>query len=258
MMQLEGKRGVVLGVANERSIAWAIAQAAHQAGARLAFNYQNERLERDVRALAGQLDGSCCFPCDLSYDEQIDAFFGRVAEAFEGKLDFLVHSIAFARREDLMGRYLDTPRDGFRLALEVSVYSLGAALKRAMPLLRAAGGGSVVTLSYFGAEKVIPNYNVMGVAKAALEASVRYLAADVGPEGVRVNAISAGAIRTTAARAISGFGDMLNLAEHRAPLRRNINPAEVAQAAIFLASPAGGGITGEVIYVDAGYNIMGL
>lgn len=257
-MQLEGKRGVILGVANERSIAWAIAQAAHQAGAHLVFNYQNERLEKDVRRLTEPLGGSLCLPCDLGNDTEIDAFFQQAGQAGGGRLDFLIHSVAFARREDLAGRYVDTSREGFRLALEVSVYSLSAAVRRALPLFQAAGGGSVITLTYLGAEKVIPNYNVMGIAKAALESSVRYLAADLGPDGVRVNAISAGPIRTTAARAISGFGEMLNIVEQRAPLRRNTDPTDVAQTAVFLASPAAAGITGEVLYVDSGYHIMGL
>lgn len=257
-MQLEGKRGVILGVANERSIAWSIAQASHQAGARLILNYQNERLEKELRTLTRPMECVLAFPCDVANDQEIDAFFDKVSAAFDGRLDFLVHSVAFARREDLMGRYLDTSREGFRVALEVSVYSLSAVVRRALPLFKNAGSGSVITLSYYGAEKVIPNYNVMGVAKAALEASMRYLAADVGPDGVRVNAISAGPIRTTAARAISGFGEMLNHVEQRAPLRRNTSTEEVAQAAVFLASPAGSGVTGEVLYVDSGYHIMGL
>ena len=257
-MRLDGKCGVILGVANERSIAWGIAQAAHEAGAGLVFNYQNERLEKDVCKLTEAIPGARCLPCDLGNDSEIDAFFAQAAEAFEGKLDFLIHSVAFARREDLMGRFVDTSREGFRIALEASVYSLSAAVRRALPLFQAAGGGSVVTMTYLGAEKVIPNYNVMGVAKAALESAVRYLAADLGPEGVRVNAISAGPIRTTAARAISGFGEMLGIVEQRAPLRRNTATAEVAQTAIFLVSQAAAGITGEVLHVDSGYHIVGI
>lgn len=258
MMQLEGKRGVIFGVANERSIAWAIAQAAQQAGAQLAFSYQSPRLEKDVLNLTRSMDGVLCLPCDLSLDQEIDAFFRKVSEVFDGRLDFLIHSVAFARREELMGRYLNTSREGFGVALEVSVYSLTAVVRRALPLFKNAGGGSVLTLSYYGAEKVIPNYNVMGIAKAALESSVRYLAADAGPEGVRVNAISAGPIRTMSARAIAGFNDMLNIVEQKSPLRHNTDPAEVGRLAVFLASPAAAGITGEVIHMDSGYHIMGI
>jgi len=256
-MDLNGLCGAVLGVANERSIAWKIALAAREAGARLAFNYQNERLERDVRALTQSIPGALCLPCDVGDEAQIDKFFGAVGEAFGGRLDFLIHSLAFARKEDLAGRFVDTSRDGFLLALEVSTYSLVAVARRALPLMRAAGGGSIVTMTYFGAEKVVRNYNVMGVAKAALEASVRYLAADLGPQGVRVNAISAGPIKTLAARGITGFNDMFAAAAEHAPLRRAIEPEEVAQTAAFLVSPAARAITGEIIHVDAGFHIMG-
>lgn len=258
MISLEGKRGVILGVANERSLAWSIAQAAHQSGARLIFNYQNDRLEKEIRNLTRPMECVLSYPCDVSNDTEIDAFFEKVAAAFDGQLDFLIHSVAFARREDLMGRFLDTSREGFRIALEVSVYSLAAVTRRALPLFKRSGGGSIITLSYYGAEKVIPNYNVMGVAKAALEASVRYLAADVGPDRIRVNAISAGPVRTTAARAVSGFSEMLSAVEQKAPLRRNTSPDEVAQTAVFLSSDGGAGITGEVLYVDSGYHVMGL
>jgi enoyl-[acyl-carrier protein] reductase I len=252
----EGKAGVVLGVANERSIAWHIAQALHAHGARLALNYQGDRLADQVTALAEQL-GASCRPCDLTADDQVDRFFGHVSKQFDGRLDFLVHSVAFAQREDLTGRFVNTSREGFRLALDVSVYTLMSSARRALPLLRAAGGGSILTLSFFGAEKVVPNYNVMGVAKAALEASVRYLANDLGPEGVRVNAVSAGAIKTLSSRAIGQFGDMIAVAAGRSPLRRNTEPEEVADAAAFLLSDAARGVTGEVLHVDCGYNIMG-
>ena len=256
-MLLDAMHGVVLGVANERSIAWNIAQAAYEAGARLAFNYQNERLEQGVRNLVATISGSLCLPCDVGQDTQIDRFFDQVALAFDGKLDFLIHSIAFAHKEDLSGRFLDTSREGFQTALEVSVYSLVACARRALPMMKAAGGGSIVTMSFYGAEKVFPNYNVMGVAKAALESSVRYLASDMGPDAVRVNAISAGPIKTLAARGISGFNEMMNAVVERAPLKRTTEPKEVAQTAVFLVSPASCGITGETVHVDSGYHIMG-
>jgi len=251
-----GKSGVVLGVANERSIAWNIARVLHEQGARLALNYQGERLADQVTALARQVD-ALCLSCDLTDDDQIDHFFRQVAGAFDGRLDFLVHSVAFAQREDLTGRFVNTSREGFRIALDVSVFTLLSASRRAFPLLRAAGGGAILTLSYFGAEKVIPNYNVMGVAKAALEATVRYLAHDLGPEAIRVNALSAGPIKTLASRAIGQFGDMISTAAAKSPMKRNIEPEEVAQAAAFLLSDAARGITGEVTHVDCGYNIMG-
>ncbi len=258
-MDLNGKSGVILGVANKYSIAWAIAEAARAAGARLAFNYQNERLAQSVKELVNDgCPGSICLPCDLGDDDQIDAFFAEVGHQFGGKLDFLVHSVAFANREDLAGRFVDTSRNGFNLALEVSAYTLVAAARRAAPLMEAAGGGAIITMTYFGAEKVIKNYNVMGVAKAALEASVRYLAADLGAQAIRVNAISAGPVKTHAARGISGFSSMLTIAAERAPLKRNVDPREIAQTAIFLASDGGSGITGETLYVDGGYNIIGL
>ena len=255
-MLLQGKKGLITGVANKRSIAWAIAQAAHREGAQLGFTYQGERLKGSVEELANTLGaGSPLFDCDVANEAQIDAAFQGIKEKF-GTLDFLVHAIAFAKREDLEGEYLVTSRDGFQLALDISAYSLTALAQRAVPLM--TDGGSIVTLTYFGAERVIPRYNVMGVAKSALEASVRYLAFDVGPKKVRVNAVSAGPVQTLAARGISGFTDMMKIVESKAPLRRNVEVGEVANAAVFLLSPLSSGITGETLYVDCGYNIMGM
>lgn len=253
---LSGKTGVVFGVANKRSIAWGIAQALAGAGARLALTYQGERLEENVRELAQTLPDSLGLPCDVSNDAEVEAVFETLGRQF-GRLDFLIHSVAFAPKEELEGEFVNTSREGFRIALDVSAYSLVALAKAARPLL-AKEGGSIVTMTYYGAEKVVQNYNVMGVAKAALEASVRYLAADLGPQGIRVNAISAGPLNTLAARGISGFTDMLKIHAGKAPLRRNVEVKEVADTALFLCSPMGSGITGEVIYVDAGYNIMGM
>jgi enoyl-[acyl-carrier protein] reductase I len=244
-------------VANERSIGWAIAQALHQEGAELAFNFLGEALERRVRPLAQEVGAKIVLPCDVTKDEEITAFFDAIKQQYGG-LDFLIHSVAFADRKDLQGAYVDTSREGFALALNVSAFSLVALCKAALPLMEARGGGSVVTMSYYGAEKVVPRYNVMGVAKAALEASVRYLAADLGPKQIRVNAISAGPVKTLASAGISGFKEMLHLAETKAPLRRNISQEEVGRAALFLCSPLSSGITGQVIYVDAGYQIMGM
>lgn len=258
MSRLSGQNGVILGVANKNSIAWGIAQAMHAAGARLAFNYLNERMEPKVRKLTDEIEGALTLPCDVTKDEEVDAFFNQVGEAFGGRLDFLVHSVAYAEREDLTGRFVDTSRSGFHTALEISAYSLVAVTQRALPLLKAAGGGSVMTMTYYGAEKAVSGYNVMGVAKAALEASVRYLAADLGPDAVRVNAISAGPVNTLSARGIRGFTDMLKAAADRAPLRRNVTLEEIGATAVFLASPASAGITGEILHVDAGYNIMGM
>jgi enoyl-[acyl-carrier protein] reductase I len=255
---LDGKRGVVLGIANKNSIAWAMAQRMHAEGAKLAFNFLNERMEPKVKALTEGIAGSITLPCDVTKDEEIDAFFAKVGEAFGGKLDFLVHSVAFANREDLEGRFVDTSRAGFATALEISAYSMVAATKRALPMFAAAGGGSVMTMTYYGAEKAVPAYNVMGVAKAALEASVRYLAADLGPQNIRVNAISAGPVNTLSARGIKGFTTMLHGAAEKAPLRRNILPEEVGHLGVFLASDWSAAITGETIYIDCGYNIMGV
>ncbi|HUK86260.1 MAG TPA: enoyl-ACP reductase [Terriglobales bacterium] len=251
---LDGKTAVVFGVANKRSIAWAIAQQMQQAGARLAITYQNQRLEQEAKDLITALPGAEAFMCDVSRDEEIDRLFAQFQERY-GKLDALVHSIAFAPAAELSGEFLATSREGFRIAHDVSVYSLVALARAAAPLM--SDGGSILTLTYYGAEKVVPRYNVMGVAKAALEASVRYLAFDLGKRKIRVNAISAGPIKTLAARGISGFGDMLKGHVERAPLQRNVDVDEVGKTAVFLASDAASGITGEVVYVDCGYNIMG-
>lgn len=248
------KTAVIFGLANKRSIAWAIAQKLSEAGWRLAITYQNERLEQEARDLISELPGAAGFMCDVASDEQIASLFTQLGEKY-GKLQGVVHSVAFAMASDLSGEFVNTSREGFRIAHDISVYSLIAVSRAAVPLL--SEGGSIVTLSYFGAEKVVPRYNVMGVAKAALEASVRYLASDLGPKNIRVNAISAGPIKTLAARGISGLSDMLKAHAERAPLRRNVNPSEVGGTAAFLLSEAGSGITGETIYVDCGYNIMG-
>ena len=251
---LEGRTVVVFGVANKRSIAWAIAQQMQQAGAQLAITYQNERLKQEADELIAALPNAQAFQCDVSRDEEIAQLFEQLKSRY-GKLDALVHSIAFAPAEELKGEFADTSRDGFRIALDISVYSLVALARAARPLM--TEGGSIMTLTYYGAEKVVPRYNVMGVAKAALEASVRYLAYDLGKNKIRVNAISAGPIKTLAARGISGFGDMLGAQAERAPLQRNVDVKEVALTAVFLASDSATGITGETIYVDCGYNIMG-
>jgi len=252
--RMEGRTAVVFGVANKRSIAWAIAQQLQQAGARLAITYQNQRLEQEAKDLIAALPGAEAFMCDVSFDEQIAQLFAQLKSHY-GKLHTLVHSIAFAPADELKGEFLATTREGFRIAHDVSVYSLIALARAAAPLME--DGGSILTLTYYGSTKVVPHYNVMGVAKAALEASVRYLAHDLGPRRIRVNAISAGPVKTLAARGISGFGDMLKAHAERAPLKRNVDVNEVAETAVFLASDAGAGITGEVIYVDCGYNIMG-
>jgi enoyl-[acyl-carrier protein] reductase I len=251
---LQGRTVVVFGVANKRSIAWAIAQQMQQAGAQLAITYQNERLKQEADELIAALPNSQAFQCDVSRDEEITQLFEQLKQRY-GKLDALVHSVAYAPAEDLKGEFVDTSREGYRIALDISSYSLVALSRAARPLM--TEGGSIITLSYYGAEKVVPRYNVMGVAKAALEACVRYLAYDLGKNNIRVNALSAGPIKTLAARGISGFGEMLKEQAERAPLRRNVDVNEVATTAVFLASDAGSGITGETIYVDCGYNIMG-
>ncbi len=251
---MEGKRVMVFGVANERSIAWGIAQAMHAQGARLGFNYLGDALERRVRPLAETVDADLVLPCDVSDAAQVSETFQAINEKWGG-LDVLVHSVAWANKDDLNGRFSDTDRDGFLRALEISAYSLVHLAREARPLM--AEGGSVITMTYYGAEKVVKNYNVMGVAKATLEASVRYLAADLGPEGIRVNAVSAGPIKTLAASGVRDFRKLMSMAEERSPLRRNVTQDEVGNAAVFLCSDMGGGITGEVLHVDAGYNILG-
>ncbi len=255
-MLLQGKKGLIVGVANKRSIAWGIAQAAHREGAQLAFTYQGERLKEPVSELTSSLGGGVpLFECDVQNDALLNAAFLGVKSAF-GTLDFLVHAVAFAKREELEGEFLPTSRDGFQMALEVSSYSLTALAQRTVPLM--VNGGSIVALTYYGAEKVIPRYNVMGVAKAALEASVRYLAFDLGPKKIRVNGLSSGPVQTLAARGISGFTDMMKFVEAHAPLKRNVDVTEVANAAVFLLSDLSSGITGETLYVDCGYHIMGM
>ncbi len=251
---LEGRVAVVFGVANKRSIAWSIAQGLHNAGAKLAITYQNERLEQEARDLILSLPGTEGFMCDVSDDAEIARLFEKLKERY-GKLHVLVHSVAFAPAEELKGDFVNTSREGFRVALDVSVYSLIAVSRAAAPLME--DGGSILTMTYYGAEKVVPHYNVMGVAKAALECTVRYLAYDLGKRKIRVNAISAGPIKTLAARGIAGLGDMLKSHAERAPLQRNVDVTEVGATGVFLASDASSGITGETIFVDCGYNIMG-
>jgi len=259
MTDLQGKHGLVVGVANKRSIAWAIAEAAAAAGARLAVTYQGERLEENVRDLAGALNDPLILPCDVTSDQQIADLFAAVDQSFGG-LDFLVHGAAFAPREELASGFpfVQTSRAGFALTMDVSAYSLIALARGAQPLMERRGGGSIVTLTYLGSERVFQNYNVMGVAKAALEASVRYLAADLGPKNIRVNAISAGPIKTLAASGISGFSNILQVYRDRAPLRRTVETAEVAAAAMFLLGPGGRGVTAEILMVDAGYHATGM
>ena len=253
-MNLEGKTAVVFGVANKRSIAWAIAQELQKAGAQLAITYQNERLAQEAADLIQDLPNSEGFQCDVSNDSEIAALFDKLRARY-GKLHILVHSVAYAPAEELKRPFVETSREGFRIAHDVSAYSLIAVCRGAAPLM--TDGGSVITLSYFGAEKVVPHYNVMGVAKAALECSVRYLAWDLGKQNIRVNAISAGPIKTLAARGISGLSDMLKSHAERAPLGRNVEAAEVGKTALYLASDLASGVTGETLYVDCGYNIMG-
>src|SRR5437588_2835830 len=248
------KTAVIFGMANKRSIAWVIAQKLHQAGWRLAITYQNERLEQEANDLIADLPGASGFMCDVSSDEQIAKLFDELKARY-AVLNGIVHSVAFAPAEELKGEFVNTTREGFRIAHDISVYSL-IAVSRAAASLMTAGGG-IVTLTYYGAEKVVPKYNVMGVAKAALEATVRYLANDLGPKSIRVNAISAGPIKTLAARGIANFSEMLKMQTERAPLKRNVDPGEVGNTAAFLLSDAGSAITGETIYVDCGYNIMG-
>ena len=251
---LQGRNAVVFGVANKRSIAWSIAQGLHAAGMKLAITYQNERLEQEAKDLILSLPGAEAYMCDVSKDEEIDRLFATLKER-HGKLHALVHSVAYAPADELKGEFINTTREGFRVAMDVSVYSLVAVARAAAPLME--DGGSILTMTYYASEKVVPRYNVMAVAKAGLECSVRYLAYELGKKKIRVNAISAGPVKTLAARGISGFGDMLKAHAEHAPLGRNVDIAEVGSTGVFLASDASSGITGEVIYVDCGYNIMG-
>ncbi len=252
---LDGRVAVIFGLANKRSIAWAIAQKLHAAGAQVAVTYQNERLREEAEAMIASLPGTQGFQCDVSKDEEITRVFQQIGERYNGKIHTLVHSVAFAPAEDLKNDFLLTSREGFRVAHDISVYSLIALARGAAPLM--TEGGSIITLSYIGSEKVMLGYNVMGVAKAALEASVRYLAASLGPRQIRVNAISAGPIKTLAARGIGSLTEILKFVADRSPLKRNVDPLEVGDTALFLASDGGKGITGEVIHVDCGYHIMG-
>jgi enoyl-[acyl-carrier protein] reductase I len=253
-----GKQGLVLGVANKRSIAWAIARRLADEGAELAFTYQGERIESSVRDLAESVSSPLVTECDVRSDDDLARVFSEAGEAFGGGLDLLVHSVAFAAAEDLEGRFTDTPRDRFWMAVDISAYSLVACARAAEPLMEARGGGSIVTMTYLGGERAVPHYNVMGVAKATLDASVRYLAWDLGEKRIRVNAISAGPVRTLAARSISGFPTMEAIVQERAPLRRNIDADEVAGAAAYLLSDAASGVTATTLYVDAGYHSMGM
>src|SRR5687767_1639437 len=256
MSDFAGKTGLIVGVANKRSIAWAIAQALSARGARLAVTFQGERLEENVRDLSESLTDPLILPLDVTSDEQIAAVFEQIETSFGG-LDFVVHGAAFAPREELAAPFVQTSREGFRMSLDISAYSLIALARGAKPLMEKRGGGSMLTLTYLGSERVFKNYNVMGVAKAALESSVRYLAAELGSDNIRVNAISAGPIKTLAAMGISGFSSILGVYRERAPLGRNIDAQEVADAALFLLGPAGRGITAEVMKVDAGFNAIG-
>jgi enoyl-[acyl-carrier protein] reductase I len=252
----EGKRVLIFGIANERSIAWGIAQAMHAHGASFIITYAGDAFEKRVRPLAESINAELILPCDVTSDEQVERCFEQVREVWDG-IDVLVHAVAFANREDLEGRFIDTSRAGFLMAQEISVFSLVHLSRHAAPLLQKRGG-NIVTMSYYGSEKVVTHYNVMGVAKAALESSVRYLAADLGPDGIRVNAISAGPIKTLAASGIRGFKGIFAAVEEKTPLRRNVTQADFGNAAVFLCSDLAAGVTGEIMYVDSGYNIMGL
>ena len=252
---LENKIGIIFGVANKRSIAWACAQACAEHGAKMAFTFQGERLKENVEALAGTLNDSLVVACDVSNQAEVDAAFDAVKAKY-GRLDFVVHSIAFAPREALEGEFIATTREAFQTALEISAFSLTQVALAAAPLM--TDGGSIVTMTYYGSEKVVPSYNVMGVAKAALESSARYLAADLGKNNIRVNAISAGPINTLSARGVKNMGSLLGYVGEKSPLKRNVTAAEVGNTALFLVSDLSSGITGETIYVDCGYNIMGV
>ncbi|HXI11505.1 MAG TPA: enoyl-ACP reductase [Thermoanaerobaculia bacterium] len=257
MSLLEGKTGIVFGVANKRSIAWAIARALSAEGMRLAFTYQGERLREGVESLSSTLPDSVIYPCDVTSDDEVASVFSKIGDDF-GKLDCLIHSVAYAPKEDLEGDFVNTSREGFRMSHDISAFSLVALTRAAMPLMEKAGTGSVIALTYLGAVKAVDGYNVMGVAKASLEASIRYLASNLGPKNIRVNAVSAGPVNTLAARGIKGFSSMLKHHADKAPLRRNVELEEVGNAALFLASSMSSGITGEVLYVDCGYNIVGV
>jgi enoyl-[acyl-carrier protein] reductase I len=253
-----GKRALVMGVANKRSIAWAIAQTLADGGAQLAFTYQGERIEKSVRDLAATVDAPLVTECDVRSDDDLARVFGEVGSAFGGELDILVHSVAFAAAEDLEGRFTDTPRDRFWMALDISAYSLVACARAAEPLMEKAGGGSILTMTYLGGERVVPHYNVMGVAKATLDASMRYLASDLGEKNIRVNAISAGPVRTLAARSIAGFPTMEAIVEERAPLHRHVGADDVAAAAQYLLGEGAKNVTATTLYVDSGYHAMGM
>jgi enoyl-[acyl-carrier protein] reductase I len=254
----DGKRGLVLGVANRRSIAWAIAQELAAGGAELAFTFQGERIEKSVRDLAATVSSPLVTPCDVRSDEDISRVFAEIGEVFGGKLDLLVHSVAFADARDLEGRFTDTPRERFWLALDVSAYSLVACARAAEPLMEVAGGGSILTMTYLGGERAVPHYNVMGVAKATLDSSLRYLAWDLGQKNIRVNAVSAGPVRTLAARSIAGFPTMEAIVEERSPLHRHVTAEDVGGAAAYLLSDAARNVTGTTLYVDSGYHAMGM
>jgi enoyl-[acyl-carrier protein] reductase I len=258
VQRFEGKTALVLGVANRRSIAWGIAKRLADEGARLAFTYQGERIEKSVRDLAETVSSPLVTECDVRADADVERVLREVAEAFDGQLDVLVHSVAFAAAEDLEGRFTDTPRDRFWMALDVSAYSLVACARAAEPLMEASGGGSIVTMTYLGGERAVPHYNVMGVAKSALDMSMRYLAWDLGEKNIRVNAISAGPVRTLAARSIAGFPTMEAIVQERAPLRRHIDQDDVAAAAAYLLSAEARNVTATTLYVDSGYHAMGM
>ncbi|MEJ7792065.1 MAG: enoyl-ACP reductase [Gaiellaceae bacterium] len=258
MSRFDGKRALVLGVANKRSIAWAIAHRLADEGAELAFTFQGERIEGNVRQLAGSVSSPLVTLCDVRSDEDIERVFREVAELWPEGFDVLIHSVAFAAAEDLEGRFTDTPRDRFWLAVDISAYSLVATARAAEPLMERRGGGAIVTMTYLGGERAVPHYNVMGVAKATLDASVKYLAWDLGAKSIRVNAVSAGPVRTLAARSISGFTEMERVFEERAPMRRHIDADDVAAGAAYLLSDDAKNVTGTTLYVDSGYHSMGM
>jgi enoyl-[acyl-carrier protein] reductase I len=256
--RFEGKRALVLGVANKRSIAWAIAQRLADEGAQLAFTFQGERIEKSVRDLAATVSSPLVTECDVRSDDDVARVFAEVGEAFGGELDILVHSVAFAAAEDLEGRFTDTPRERFWMAIDISAYSLVACCRAAEPLMQAAGGGSIVTMTYLGGERAVPHYNVMGVAKATLDSSVKYLAWDLGGKNIRVNAVSAGPVRTLAARSIAGFPTMEAIVEERAPLHRHVSAEDVGGAAAYLLSDDAANVTATTLYVDSGYHSIGM